>query len=160
MQDAENVVSIDSDDDTPLAVLYGKRAPLSAKDDAILQIVMQAARDVIKEHATGSGAGDSKMPTEEVEVNCYNHIQCKQEAEPGNTYCKTCERERKCQNYPHCDEKPDVGELLCNSCLEDRENQSICENCSEKVGPNETLCEECMEVESQRSNGMLWWENE
>jgi hypothetical protein len=60
MQDAENVVSIDSDDDTPLAVLYGKRAPLSAKDDAILQIVMQAARDVIKEHATGSGARFSK----------------------------------------------------------------------------------------------------
>ena len=57
---AQKVVPIDSDDDTPLAVLYGKRAPLSAKDDAIVKIVMQAAQDVINEHATGFGARSSK----------------------------------------------------------------------------------------------------
>lgn len=104
-------------------------------------------------------SGDSKMPTEEVEVDCDNNIECKQKAELGNNYCKKCESERKCLNYPHCEEKPDVGKLLCDSCIEDLEDQPICENCGQKVGLKETLCDPCLDLESQRRNGELWWEN-
>ena len=56
MLDAEKDPSYDPNDDTPLAQLYGKRAPSRAEDNTIVEIVMQAARDVMNQRAAGSGA--------------------------------------------------------------------------------------------------------